>query len=73
LIIFLAGFLYHLSLLFIHTFSQLFVAATFEHSIIEHIVSVAVTFILLVICIKFCNARSKTCGEKQHNINKIRE
>jgi len=69
----LTGFLYHLALLFIHTFAQLFGDAQFNHSLLEHISSVTVTLVLLIICIKFCKARSKTCDDKHHNINKIRE
>lgn len=73
LISFLTGFFYHLVLLFIHTFAQLFGNPQFEHSLFEHISSVTVTLILLLICIKFCKAGSKTCDDKHHNINKIRE
>lgn len=73
LISFLAGFLYHLSLLFIHTFAQVFGNVQFQHSLFEHIFSVAITLVLLMICIKFCKAGSKTYDDNHHNINKIRE
>jgi len=70
LIIFLTGFIYHITSFFIRIGYELIDILNTDDGM--HLFSAAISLVLLILCYKIINRKDKTYDEDHHKINKIR-